>query len=445
MSTPRTNSQTIASAVMRGNTIDLRGSTWQVFRIMAEFVEGYQFLSKFKKQVTVFGSARIHHNSPYYAHARRVGELLAKGGYATVTGGGPGMMEAANRGAFEEGGTSIGLNVQLPKEQQLNEYVREARGFYYFLTRKVMLTTPSLAFVVMPGGFGTLDELFEVLDQIRYKQLAPAPVILFDRSYWEPLVNFLHNNVFEQIHALAEQDLSMVHLVDSAEEAMEIIRTTKEAPAVCSLDATQFCSDDAINWRLFRIMAELVEGFEFLRGMGEVVTVLGTPRVKLDSSFYCDASTLGELLAKRKIGVLTGGGAGIMEAANKGAREHNGASFAMSSETDHGSQPNAFVSRSRSFAFPFTRKLMLTTPSRGFVIFPGGYGTLNSCFELLTLMQTRKMNQHPVVLYGSEYWTPLLQFIRENQFEREHCIAPEDLQSYTLVDSPTDAMRALGV
>lgn len=436
-------SETVASAVMRGNSIDLRGSTWQVFRIMAEFVEGYQFLSKFKKQVTVFGSARIHPNSPYYAQARRVGELLAKSGYATITGGGPGMMEAANRGAFEQGGISIGLNVELPKEQRTNDYVRDSRGFFYFLTRKVMLTTPSLAFVVMPGGFGTLDELFEVLDQIRYKQLSNAPVILVGRSYWDPLVQFFQANVFEQIHAVTEQDLSMIHVVDSAEEAVEIIKKTKEVSEVCSLDATQFCSDDAINWRMFRIMAELVEGFEFLRGMGSVVTVLGTPRVKLDSSFYTDATKLGELLAQKKVGVLTGGGAGIMEAANKGAFEHGGASYAMSAESERGSQQNAFVTRSRSFSFPFTRKLMLTTPSRGFVIFPGGYGTLNSCFELLTLMQTRKMSEHPVVLYGSEYWTPLLQFIRENQFEREHCIAPEDLTSYTLVDSPRDAIQAL--
>ncbi len=435
--------ETVAAAVMRGNSIDLRGSTWQVFRIMAEFIEGYQFLTKFKKQVTVFGSARIPPNSEYYVQARRLGELLAKAGYATITGGGPGMMEAANRGAFEAGGTSIGLNVELPHEQRLNAYARDSRGFYYFLTRKVMLTTPSLAFVCMPGGFGTLDEMFEVLDQIRYNQLAPAPVILLGRSFWEPIIQFLHTNVFEQIHAVKEQDLSLVHIVDTPEEAMEIIKKAKDPTSVCALDASQFCSDDAINWRMFRIMAELVEGFEFLRGMGSVITVLGTPRITLDSSFYQDAEKLGALLAEKKFGVLTGGGVGIMEAVNKGAFTAGGASYAMSAETERGSEPNAFVTRSRGFTFPFTRKLMLTTPSRGFVVFPGGYGTLNMCFELLTLMQTDKITRVPIVLYGSAFWNPLLTFIRENQFEREHCVAPEDMNLFIIVDTPRDALAAV--
>ena len=161
----------------RGSTIDLRGSAWQVFRIMAEFVEGYQFLTQFTRPVTVMGSARTSPDSPYYQEAVKMGALLGSEKYSVVTGGGPGIMEAANKGAKESGGVSAGINIQLPHEQHLNPYVQFSRGCYYFLTRKVLLTAPAQAFVIFPGGFGTLDELFEVLDQIRNGQLLRVPVI----------------------------------------------------------------------------------------------------------------------------------------------------------------------------------------------------------------------------------------------------------------------------
>jgi len=444
MTTPQT--QTPAEdTVKRGIAIDLRGSAWQVFRIMSEFVEGYQFLSQFERQVTVMGSARTFETSKYYQSARKVGALLAKNKYTVITGGGGGIMEAANRGAIEAGGISAGINIELPHEQHLNPYVQKSMGCYYFLTRKVLLTAPAQAFVMFPGGFGTLDELFEVLDQIRSKNLTRVPVILFDRQYWEPLVSFLKNNVFEKIHAIQEDDFSMLHIVDSEEEVLEIIKKTKVIPQICSLDARQFCSDEAVNWRVFRIMAELVEGFEFLRDMGNLITVLGTPRAKLESSYYKDGYYLGRALARKRVGVVTGGGGGIAEAANKGAYEAGGGSFGLDMWVDKQERINPYITKSRSFYFPFTRKLMLTTPSNGFVLFPGGYGTLNLCFEILTLIQTGKIKKIPVVLYGREFWEPLLVFIKENQFEREHTICKEDLDLYHVADTPEEAMRMLGL
>lgn len=432
-------------ALERGNPIDLRGRTWEVFKIMAEFVEGYQFLSKYGRQVTVFGSARTPANSPYYKLAVRLGALLAKNKFSVITGGGPGLMEAANKGAFEAGGTSLGLNILLPHEQRLNPYVRDSRSFFYFLTRKVMLTTPSLAFVYVPGGFGTLDELFEVLDQMRYGQLSRAPVILVDRSYWQPLVDFLQKNVFHKINALAEVDLSMIQMVDTPEEALEIIKKVRPSKEVSALDVTKFSSADSVNWRVFRIMAELVEGFEFLRDTGEMITILGTPRVKLESRYYKEAYQIGRAIGKKRISVVTGGGGGIMEAANKGAHEVGSASYGMDMLEDHQERRNEFVTRSKTFYFPFTRKLMLTTPSRGFVLMPGGYGTLNLCFEILTLIQTGKIKKLPIVLYGKEFWEPLLKFIKENQFEREHTVAAEDLNLYKIADSPAEAIKLLGL
>lgn len=444
MTTTSTNSVAL-KAIDRGSAIDLRGSTWQVFRIMSEFVEGYQFLTQFERQVTVMGSARTHVNSPYYQEAVKVGALLAKNKFAVVTGGGPGIMEAANKGAFEGGGESVGINIELPHEQHVNRFVHKSLGCYYFLTRKVLLTAPAQAFVIFPGGFGTLDELFEVLDQIRAGNLTRVPVVLMGRSYWEPLMFFLRSNVFERIHAVTEEDLSMVTIVDTAEEAMEIIKKTKVLPQICSLDARQFCSDEAINWRVFRIMAELVEGFEFLRETGNLITVLGTPRVKLDSRYYRDGYYLGQALVKKHMGVVTGGGLGIAEAANKGAYEAGGGSFGIDMWVDKQERINPYITKSRNFYFPFTRKLMLTTPSQGFVLFPGGYGTLNMCFEILTLIQTGKIKKIPVVLYGREFWEPLLVFIKENQFEREHTIAAEDLDLYQVADTPDDVVRMLGL
>src|SRR3989338_5716496 len=156
---------------------------WRIFRIMAEFVEGYQFLRQFEKEVTILGSARLAQGSKYYTIAYELGKLLGANGYATITGGGPSIMEAANKGATESGGESIGLNIQLPFEQRLNPYVKKSTAFYYFFTRKVMLTSPSQAFVFFPGGFGTLDEFFEIMDMIELGFMASVQLVLVGKEY----------------------------------------------------------------------------------------------------------------------------------------------------------------------------------------------------------------------------------------------------------------------
>src|SRR3989339_1792238 len=157
--------------------------SWRIFRIMAEFVEGYQFLSKLEREVTVLGSSRFKEDDSYYQIARDLGVLLGKNGFTTLTGGGPGVMEAANRGAFEVGGKSVGINIQLPFEQRINPYVRESTAFYYFFTRKVMLTSPANAFVYFPGGFGTMDEFFEVADLMELGLMSRTPMVLVGRKF----------------------------------------------------------------------------------------------------------------------------------------------------------------------------------------------------------------------------------------------------------------------
>src|SRR3989344_4934549 len=165
--------------------------TWRIFRVMAELVEGYNFLSTLKREVTIFGSARFPEEHEYYQTARALGGLLGQDGFAVITGGGPGIMEAANRGAFEVKGESVGLNIQLQHEQRVNPYVKKSTAFYYFFTRKVMLTSPADAFVFFPGGFGTMDEFFEIVDCMDLGVMTKVPVILVGRDYWKPLIEFL--------------------------------------------------------------------------------------------------------------------------------------------------------------------------------------------------------------------------------------------------------------
>ncbi len=201
--------------------------SWRIFRIMAEFIEGFEFLAPLKNEVTIFGSARSPEGDEHYEEARKLGKLLAKGGYTVVTGGGPGIMEAANRGAFEGGGESIGLNIQLPKEQRTNPYITSSRAFHYFFTRKVMLSASAQAYVYFPGGFGTLDEMFEIATLIQTHKTIRIPLVLVGRDYWEGLVIWLKQSMLENHTYIEESDLDIMQVVDTAEEAYKIIKQSK--------------------------------------------------------------------------------------------------------------------------------------------------------------------------------------------------------------------------
>lgn len=217
------------NAKLRGEVInpaDFKSgsATWRIFRILSEFVEGYEFLSNVNADVTVFGSARIKPGTRYYEEARLLGSMLATNGFSVVTGGGPGIMEAVNRGAYECGGESIGLNIQLPFEQRINEYVRHGMGFHYFFTRKVMLTSPSQAFVAFPGGFGTIDEIFEVLTLIQTKKMHAVPIVLVGKEFWQKMDDFIMTEMMEEHETISPEDRDIYHIVDSAKEAMDIIQ-----------------------------------------------------------------------------------------------------------------------------------------------------------------------------------------------------------------------------
>ena len=196
--------------------------TWQIFRIMAEFVEGFETLGPVWPAVSVFGGARISQSSDTYAHGERIGELLAGEGFGVITGAGPGAMEAVNRGAQNAGGPSIGLNIKLPFEQAANPYADTVIDFDYFFARKVMFVKYACAFIGLPGGFGTLDEMFECLTLKQTEKMKSFPVILFDSSYWSGLVDWLQGEVRER-KLVDDSDLELFHMVDTPEAAVEIV------------------------------------------------------------------------------------------------------------------------------------------------------------------------------------------------------------------------------
>ena len=205
-----------------------RDPSWRIFRIVAEFVDGFNFITKFPKSVTFFGSARFTEKDEHYRSAQKLARLLARAGYAVITGGGPGIMEGANKGAVEGGGESVGLNIMLPFEQRINPWVRKAVAFNYFFTRKVMLAFSASAFVFFPGGYGTLDEAFEILTLRQTHKINPRiPIIMMGHDFWDPLSDWLKNNAMKKHGTIDENEFKLFTIVDQPEEAMEIIKKTK--------------------------------------------------------------------------------------------------------------------------------------------------------------------------------------------------------------------------
>src|SRR6266849_3937927 len=200
----------------------IKEDPWRIFRIMAEFVDSFEVLSQVGPGVTVFGSARMRPNNPYYQAAVELTKGLAKHNLAIITGGGPGIMEASNKGASLAKGKSVGLNIELPHEQKGNRYANIPIHFHYFFSRKVCFVKYSIAFVFMPGGFGTLDEFFEVLTLVQTQRIPEFPLILFGRQHWKGLIDWMKKNV-EQTGFISPGDLGLFKVVDDPKEAVEII------------------------------------------------------------------------------------------------------------------------------------------------------------------------------------------------------------------------------
>lgn len=196
--------------------------SWAIFKIMSEFVEGYERMARIGPCISIFGSARTKPDNKYYKLATEVAEKLAEAGFGTITGGGPGIMEAANKGAQQGGGRSVGLNIDLPFEQNHNPYIDQEHNleFDYFFVRKVVFVKYSQGFVVLPGGFGTLDELFEALTLIQTHKINRRPVVLIGKSYWSGLMDWVQETMLQAENNINEKDLSLYAIVDTADEAI---------------------------------------------------------------------------------------------------------------------------------------------------------------------------------------------------------------------------------
>jgi uncharacterized protein (TIGR00730 family) len=225
--TPVTEDERLLAQVPRERRAFVKTDSWRVLRIMGEFVEGFDTLSDVYNAVTVFGSARTPPDDPYYEKAVQTARMLAEEGFPIITGGGPGIMEAANRGAQEGNGLSIGCNIELPFEQGLNPYVERAINFRYFFVRKTMFVKYSTAFIVFPGGYGTMDELFEALTLIQTGKVKHFPVILFGEKYWTGLVEWLRDRVAGE-GKIASTDLRLFTVTDSPRDAVATVRQARE-------------------------------------------------------------------------------------------------------------------------------------------------------------------------------------------------------------------------
>jgi uncharacterized protein (TIGR00730 family) len=226
----------------RRSGLDTHNDTWRVLRIQAEFVEGFGLLAELPRAVSVFGSARTPRDSEYYEIAVQLGAALAEAGYAVITGGGPGAMEAANKGACDAGGTSVGLGIELPFEQELNEWVDIGVLFRYFFVRKTMFVKYAQAFVILPGGFGTLDELFEALTLVQTRKVTRFPVILFGSAYWSGLIDWIRDTMVAQ-GTVGPTDLELLHVTD---DVAEVVRVIQEADAARVQNASEAPPGEAI-------------------------------------------------------------------------------------------------------------------------------------------------------------------------------------------------------
>ena len=197
--------------------------SWRIFRIMAEFVEGIDTLSKLEQAVTIFGSARVRPGDPYYGKTEQLARRLVENGFSVITGGGPGIMEAANKGAAEAGGQSVGLNIRLPYEQKPNPYANILLEYKYFFVRKVMFVKYAMAYVILPGGFGTMDELFEALTLIQTRRIKPFPVVLMGSEYWKGLMDWLRD-VMLGTDKIEPADLDFIQVIDDPDEAVRHIK-----------------------------------------------------------------------------------------------------------------------------------------------------------------------------------------------------------------------------
>ena len=206
------------------SAMDEEIESWRIFKIIAELVSGFELLRKYDLAATIFGSSRCGAGDDVYAQAQELAGRLAKEGFAVITGGASGVMSAANKGAKDAGGASVGLNIKLPQPQPANPDTTDGHEFNYFFTRKIMLSFASEVYIFFPGGFGTLDELFEIMTLVQTKKIKALPIILVGTAYWQPLLDWFTRTLVERYHTITREEMGIYHVVDSVDEVMEVVK-----------------------------------------------------------------------------------------------------------------------------------------------------------------------------------------------------------------------------
>ena len=354
---------------------------WRVLRIQAEFVEGFGALAELGRAISVFGSARVKHEDPEYALGLEVGRLLVEAGYAVITGGGPGAMEAANRGACEAGGVSVGLGIELPFEQGMNEWVDVGVDFRYFFARKTMFVKYAQGFIVLPGGFGTFDELFEALVLVQTKKVTSFPVVLLGHAYWDGLVDWLRSTALVG-GKINERDLALFHVTDDPAEAVRLVGS----------------ADECARLQRRRPGAGRRGGPQGRRVVAAVCVYCSSSR-RIDPSYVELATAVGTELARRGHSLVSGGGSvSCMGAVARAARAGGAHTVGVIPRVlldlevaDHDADELLVTDDMRA------RKGVMDARADAFLTLPGGLGTLEELLEIW-VSRTLAMHAKPVVV-----------------------------------------------
>ena len=390
----------------RGSSAWVHTDPWRVLRIQSEFVEGFGLLAELGSAVSVFGSARTQVDSPEYAAGVALGAALARAGYAVITGGGPGAMEAVNRGASEAGGVSVGLGIELPFEQGLNDWVDLGVNFRYFFARKTMFVKYAQAFVIMPGGFGTLDELFESLTLVQTRKVTRFPVILYGSAYWQGLLDWIRSTLLPG-GMIGEADLDLITLSDDVDDIVaHIVESARERSEQVQAEQRACRS----RYARCPVVLPLPAAARFLPGRSASTA---RPRSRSIPRYLTLATAVGSCIAAAGYSLVSGGGrVSMMGAVARAARDGGARTVGVIpvrlvpyEVADTEADELVVVQTMRE------RKQIMDDRSAAFIALPGGIGTLEELFEVWT---AGSLGMHPkpvIVLDPAGFYAPLWNYL----------------------------------
>jgi uncharacterized protein (TIGR00730 family) len=414
------------------------------FTEISDAVRDFAIFSEIGPVVSVFGSARFKEDHPQYISARNFAARLSGLDCVLLTGGGPGIMEATNRGAHEYGGVSFSCSIRLPREQKTNVYSDLDKVFEYFFTRKIFLMKGSNYIVAYPGGYGTQDETLEAFNLINKGKMHPVPIILVGKDYWEPHINFLIQHA-EPIGAIKSSDFlvkgkPLFHMVDDDKQAFDIIQADLQAKAK-SPNHENVKPKLHISEKMFmRAWSEFSSALQTLSNEPPHISVSGANTLAT-GRYVKMAYEFGKAFGKQGLNTLVSDLNPTTEFLNTAVRTHGGVTMGFVNpeyRPDKTNDVNLMVKL--PVYYQFIREVLSHKCSSATVLFPGGFGTLKRANELVTLMQTKKAESKPVIAVGSEYWKPLREIAKKIYLDKYNAINEDDLDILQIVDTSAEAL-----